>query len=313
MSSAKRNLLPDGKRFAFTIFDDTDSATLENVRDVYALLADLGLRTTKSCWIVDGDPLQGKFPGDTCDRPAYRQWLQAIQSQGFEIGWHGATWHGVPRAVTIAALDTFAELFGHYPKTAANHTRSPGGIYWADARLSGVVKRLYRLLTFGRNRGKYRGHIGGDDHYWADICKERITYYRNFVFQDVNTLKACPFMPYFDPDRPLVNHWFASSNGRDIRTYNRCLAEKNQDRLEEEGGVCIMYTHFANDFWEDGRINPRFEKLMRRLAAKNGWFVPVHVLLDRLRESQGQRVITAEERGRLERKWLWEKVFVGTV
>ena len=35
-------LWPDGKRFAFTVFDDTDRATLDNVREVYALLADLG-------------------------------------------------------------------------------------------------------------------------------------------------------------------------------------------------------------------------------------------------------------------------------
>ena len=39
---------PHGKRFAFTVFDDTDSATLENVSPVYALLRDLGFRTTKS-------------------------------------------------------------------------------------------------------------------------------------------------------------------------------------------------------------------------------------------------------------------------
>ena len=66
--NSNRLQLPEGKRFVFTIFDDTDSATLENVRGVYALLADLGFRTTKSCWVVDGDRNQGKFPGDTCDR-----------------------------------------------------------------------------------------------------------------------------------------------------------------------------------------------------------------------------------------------------
>lgn len=96
MSNAKRIILPDGKRFAFTIFDDTDCATLENVRGVYALLAELGFRTTKSCWVVDGDRSQGKFPGDTCDRPEYRQWLLELQAQGFEIAWHGPTWHGLP-------------------------------------------------------------------------------------------------------------------------------------------------------------------------------------------------------------------------
>ena len=93
-------------------------------------------------------------------------------------------------------------------------------------------------------------------------------------------------MPYHDTKRPLVNYWFASSNGRDIQTFNRCLSEENQDRLEEEGGVCIMYAHFAFGFCEDGRVDPRFAALMRRLAKKNGWFVPVHQVLDHLRRSR---------------------------
>lgn len=312
VSNSTGPVLPDGKRFAFTIFDDTDSATLENVRGIYSLLNELGIHTTKSCWMVDGDRSQGKFPGDTCDRPEYRQWLLELQSQGFEIGWHGPTWHGLPRAETIAALERFSELFGHYPKTAANHTGSTVGIYWAESRLSGVLSRLYRVLTFGRNRGKYRGHIPGDAYFWGDICKERITYYRNFVFQDINTWKSCPIMPYHDAARPLVNSWFASSNGRDIATFNRCLAEANQDRLEEEGGICIMYAHFAYGFSNDARPDRRFEALMRRMARKNGWFVPVHKVLDLLRPAGELHKITGAERTRLERKWFLEKVRVGT-
>jgi hypothetical protein len=33
---------PDGKRFAFTVFDDPDSQTWQAGREVYALLRDLG-------------------------------------------------------------------------------------------------------------------------------------------------------------------------------------------------------------------------------------------------------------------------------
>ena len=84
---------PEGKRFAFSIFDDTDMATLENVGGVYAFLGDAGFRTTKSCWVFRGDPRQGKFPGDTLDDAPYRRWLLDLQAKGFEIGWHGATWH----------------------------------------------------------------------------------------------------------------------------------------------------------------------------------------------------------------------------
>ena len=117
VSSAKRIKLPDGKRFAFTISDDTDSATLENVSGVYALLAELGFRTTKSCWVVDGDRSQGKFPGDTCDRAEYRQWLLELQAGGFEIGWHGPTWHGLsPRADHRRPGERFAVCSATIPR-----------------------------------------------------------------------------------------------------------------------------------------------------------------------------------------------------
>ena len=42
MSATSRIDWPDGKDFAFTIFDDTDLATLENVPPVYELLGGLG-------------------------------------------------------------------------------------------------------------------------------------------------------------------------------------------------------------------------------------------------------------------------------
>ena len=43
---------PDGRQFAFTIIDDTDVATVENVAPMYALLERLGMRTTKTVWPV---------------------------------------------------------------------------------------------------------------------------------------------------------------------------------------------------------------------------------------------------------------------
>ena len=187
-------------------------------------------------------------------------------------------------------------------------------MYWAESRFSGFLSGLYKLLTLGRNKGKYRGHIQGDDHFWGDACKERITYYRNFVFQDINTLKACPFMPYHDTDRPLVNYWFASSNGRDIETFNRCLAEENQDRLGG-GGRRLHHVHPLRLRLQRRRPGQSAlsKRSMRRLARRNGWFVPVHVVLDHLREAGGGHEITDAERGRLERKWVFEKIRIGTI
>ena len=307
-----KNIWPDGKRFAFTVFDDTDAATVENVAPVYAFLSDLGFCTTKSCWPLRGNPDQGKFHGDTLDDNHYRQWLLNLQSQGFEIGWHGATWHGVHRDRTIAALERFFEVLQHTPHTAANHTGNDEAMYWGSYRMDGWRRMVYNLLTRFRNRDISKGQIEGDRHFWGDLCQRHIKYYRNFVFQDINTLKACPFMPYHDPARPYVNYWFASSNGQAVSNFNQRLCEANQDRLENEGGACIMYTHFANGFYQNGKLNARFEQLMTRLAKKNGWFVPVTTLLDRLLAINGHSDITDTQRRQLEWKWLREKVFIGT-
>lgn len=298
---------PDGKGFAFTIFDDTDSATIENVREVYSLLADYGFRTTKSVWPIRGEkePLIG---GSTCEDKEYLNWVYHLMDTGFEIGYHSATFHSSMRNETIRGIEKFKELFGHSPKCTAFHHDNQENIYWGEHRLSGLNRILYNIVLRGKYKNLFYGHVEGNNYFWGDICKKNITYVRNFVFSDINTLKACPIMPYYDLKKPFVNYWFASSNGPDVETFNRCLAEKDQDRLEEENGACIMYTHFGKDFYKNGNINSRFKFLMNRLSKKNGWFVPVSTLLDYLLEVKGQYTISNRERKRLERKWLFQQM-----
>ena len=77
---AARILWPDGKRFAFTVFDDADNDRLENVRPVYDFLASLGVFTTKSVWTLAAQrevPLGG-WSTETGD---YLAWVQALQSR----------------------------------------------------------------------------------------------------------------------------------------------------------------------------------------------------------------------------------------
>ncbi|MBA7642532.1 hypothetical protein ES703_50227 [subsurface metagenome] len=305
-----RKSWPQGKDFAFTIFDDTDYATIENVPVVYSLLNDLGFKTTKSVWPISGTgkPL-GK--GATCENDKYLKWILELKGKGFEIGYHMATFHTSRREETIAAIDKFASLIGNYPNTMSNHSVCEENIYWGSRRLSGINAYFYNLLTRYRSYKKYRGHIVGDELFWGDICKDRIKYVRNFVFPEANTLKACPFMPYHDPRRPFVNYWFASSEGPEIVAFNKTVSEKNQDLLEAEGGACIMYAHLACGFYKDEKIDPRFRSLMERLSRKNGWFVPVGTLIDYLLETNGAHVITDAERGKLERKWLRHKIRIG--
>jgi hypothetical protein len=301
---------PEGKDFAFTIFDDTDNQTLENGPPVYDFLAGLGFRITKSVWPLEGTqtPLVG---GATCADPQYLQWAKKLQKRGHEIALHNVTYHTSPREETRAGLERFRELFGDYPRAMANHCGCCEAPYWADKRLTGINRLLYNLLSRYQFRGYSQGHRENSPLFWGDLCRANVKYMRNFVYGEINTLKACPFMPYHDPDRPYVNYWFAASEGGYPQSFVRTLSEADQDRLEAEGGACIMYTHLGDRFYYRGKLYPPFESLMKRLSRKNGWFVPVTTLLDYLLQVKGHHEITPRDRARLERKWLWHKIRVG--
>lgn len=301
---------PDNKRFAFTVFDDTDLSELSRGPDVYDLLRDLGMHTTKSVWTISpGEP--SIVGGATCEDPDYLAWVQGLQRDGFEIALHSAASSSSRREDMQRGLAAFQEMFGHDPKIHVNHHINKDSLYWGAARLTGPNRLAYSLLNRKRPRGLDGGSTPTSEHFWGDIAKSTVTYVRNFTFTDINTLKQVPDMPYHDPARPYVNYWFASSHGPEGHSFMRTISEANQDRLEEEGGACIMYTHFgARGFRQDGRLDKRFVALMERLAAKGGWFVPVGELLDYLRALQPHPVIAPHRRNWLEMKWLLEKATV---
>jgi hypothetical protein len=301
---------PDGKVFAFSIFDDTDWATVDGVRPVYDLLRDLGLRTTKSVWAASGDQVP-RIGGSTCEDLEYRNWTLRLQADGFEIASHGATPVTSPREAVRASLDRFRTIYGHDPLTLANHADCRESIYWGEDRVDGCSRLAYNALTGFRRRGHFRGHREGDALFWGDLCRERVRYVRNFTFSGIDTLAACPVMPYHDPRRPYVNAWFASSEGADVATFNSCLSESNQELLETDGGACIMYTHFASGFVRNGKLDSRFVSLMERLAQRGGWYVPVATLLDWIAARRGVVQITSSQRAALERQWLRSKIRVG--
>ena len=119
-------------------------------------------------------------------------------------------------------------------------------------------------------------------------------------------------MPYSDRTKPYVNYWFASSEGNNVKMFNKCLSDENQDRLEEEGGACIMYTHFADGFCQNDELSEKFKKQMKRLSKKNGWFVSVSTLLDFLKKKIKAQEINSKQRRTLEWKWLFDKLILGS-
>jgi len=296
---------PDDKRFAFTIIDDTEGATLENVKPLYDLLDAQELRTTKTIWPLPFREAP-RFGGQTLGDRAYRDWVVDLHGAGFELAFHGATDHSSPREDTERALDRFREVVGVDPRVHVNHFGQAEAVYWGDARLDGLPRTVYRATnTLLRRDTKFYGHEAGSRYFWGDLCRDRIEYVRNFTFSAVNTLEVDPLMPYHDPRRPYVRYWFSSSEAPTYDAFCALLSEENQDRLVETGGACVVYTHFAFGFTDDGKPKRRFAELVERLAGLQGWFVPVSTLLDHLRSRNGWAAAPDEEQlARLQRRWL---------
>jgi len=306
-------ILPKNKKFAFSIFDDTDKSTFDNINPVYKLLSELKIYTTKSVWVSSSSKTEIEAnKGQTLNDSDYLAFILDLRNKGFEIGFHGAKGGDSTREETIEAIEKFKQLIGYYPKTYANHLNNKENLYWGAARLNYLfLKILYKLATINK-KYIFMGHIPSSEYFWGDIAKKYITYVRNFTFPEINTSEINPSMPYYDPRKPYINFWFSSSDGHNVETFNKLLSEKNMDKLENEGGVCIIYTHFANDFVKNGEVNPETKRLLINLSKKDGWFVPVGTLLDFLREQHKSNIISKSEKIKMEYKWFLNKIIHGT-
>ena len=302
---------PGQRAFAFTIVDDPDMQTTAIGREVYSFLESTGLRTTRMSWPLAPTRVASKVD-DTCGIAEHAEWLKGLQTAGFEIGFHNATFHTSTREETQKGLERFREFFGTDPAIMANHFENAESIYWGSARLSGWRRSVYNLATRWKNEGRFFGHIPEHELFWGDLCRRRVRYVRNFVFRNIDTLAACPFMPYHDPQREYVPYWYSCSEGGNRDSFVEMLSETNQDLLEERGGACLLYTHFGFGFLNGGELDPRFRELVTRLSKKRGWFVPASTLLDYIHEQRGAKVLTDSERNWLETRWLTAKLRYGT-
>ncbi|MEO8000008.1 MAG: hypothetical protein ABI852_21325 [Gemmatimonadaceae bacterium] len=302
---------PDGKKFAFTIFEDPDKQSLEQSHEVYGFLSDTGFRTTPGVWILEPGEKRRNSEGETCANPEYRAWMQELQRRGFEIGLHSIAPASMTREEIRDGLNKFREYFGGDPETMANHYNADA-MYWGPARLSGINQALYKVATLGRSSGNFFGEKEGHPSFWGDLCQEHVRYCRNFVFRELNTLKACPMMPYSDADRPYVNYWYSSAEASNLTRFLETVTDEAVDRLEAEGGAAIIYTHFGHGYFDSGPLDARFKRVMNRVAQKNGWFVPVGELLRFLEKQGAGQPIAKDVRNEMERRWLWAKLRHGT-
>ena len=224
---------PDNKKFAFTIVDDTDNSTVENVKPVYDFLHKHGIITTKTVWVY---PSRDKFTGGCLLDNEYLSFILDLRDKGYEIGLHNVGSGKFTRKEIIRGLDLFNEKLGFYPMLHINHSSNIDNIYWGNERYQFILRSIFRMIY--REKRKFYGSDINSKYFWGDICKEKIKYIRNYVFNDINTLKIDSLMPYIDKNKERhSNYWFSSSDGHSVEEFNTLLTKENVDKLECEGSI----------------------------------------------------------------------------
>jgi len=269
---------PEGKKFIFTIVDDTDDAFFETIKPVYDVLFQNGLRTTKTVWVK---PVRDHkiSKGDCLERTEYRDFILDLKHKGFEIALHNVGSGDYKRQEIIDGIDKYKNIIGQYPELHINHSYNPDNIYCGSKRFSFPLDLLVKKMYSQYN--SFYGEIKDSKYFWGDLHKKIIKYSRNYEIDDINTLKKNPFMPYKDKQyEEFCNYWYSSTFASNQWMFNKMVNKESIDRLEKEGGVCILYTHLGY-YYKKGKVDEGFKKAIEYLGAKKtGYFMPVGEVMD---------------------------------
>lgn len=309
MTSRLPALYPGDKQFAFSIFDDTDVATVEYIRPIYELLYQLGFRTTKSVWPL---PYQGPSAyrgSDTLADAEYASYVCDLQERGFEIAFHGARMESSERGETIAAFEAYKQILGRYPTAYAAHAHNRDNLYWGVDRFRFRLFRwLYAALSSRREQPS-EGHRKESTFYWADLAEQHLRYVRSFTYDDLNLWNVTNAVPYKTAGTPGVRAFFPSSFADNVEEFIELLSPARQMQLERERGLAIVGTHFGKGFLRNGRVHPGVVDVLTGLSRRPGWFQPVSTVLDYLTGAQGGTVLLeGYQLFRLEALWFWHSV-----
>jgi len=302
---------PGGARFAFTILDDTDDATVANVRPIYRLLKSLGIRITKTAWPFACPPeLQGPFfAASTLQDPSYLRFVKELVADGFELGFHNATMGSSLRGATVEALDFLEAEFGEAPVVHANHGLNRENLYWGANRYrTSAIRVPVAVISRLLRRPPFEGDVEGSPYFWGDVARERLRYVRAFAFARLDTGRIPPGGPYHDPTTPWVNLWFNTSDAPDADAFKTLVTEEGIESLRARGSYTIVSTHLGKGFVTDGRVDPGVEEILRYVASLDGWSVPVSALLDHLVDTRGERVMEPHTRWRLDASHIVDRI-----
>ncbi len=297
---------PAGKNFIFSIFDDTDVATLKYIKPIYDFLAEQQIFITKSVWPLACNKKCNDAGSHTLEHHEYAEYIKELDHLGFEIGYHGATMLGSKREEIIRALKIFHQVIGKYPRIYAAHSHNQENLYWGQDRFSfKLFRKLYTLLS-SKEEQYYAGHKQDSPYFWGDLAKKHFDYVRNFTYNDINLLNINKPLPYKDRSKPWASSWFYTCDADNVAEFNELLSLANQQKLLRQRGVCIVTTHLGKGFNKDNDIHPTTKLLLLKLKEKNGWFAPVSVVLDFLRaqsDSSSPEEISKRELFFMELRW----------
>lgn len=300
---------PDGKKFAFSVIDDTDVSTVENIKPIYDLLEKLRFRTSKTIWMKNCIGKSKNFyRSQTMENPEYAEYVQSLKEKGFEICFHGASMESSPREFILDALEKYRDRFGESPRIHCNHSKNRDNLYWGEERFNTSVFRMAYRLTHYSNRNYFSGHDPESIYFWGDLCKKHIRYIRNLCYDEVNVLKINPSMPYYNARCSFSNLWFSATDTPEVAHFNALLTEEKLQRLEQEGGVCLVATHFGKKFVVNGKVDEQTSRVLHYLSGRPGWFVPVSTILDYLYENGSRGSISRRELLDMEFRWILYKI-----
>ena len=147
------------------------------------------MRVTKSVWTSEPDGTR-RPKAHRATTPRISSGCQSLRRAGHEIAVHD-----VARATSARANArrprALSRVVRRRPARHANHSGTARRIYHGDARVTGWRARLQRVHTRPPPR-RVQGARARSPHFWGDICLEHVTYVRNFVYRDINTLEVVP-------------------------------------------------------------------------------------------------------------------------
>lgn len=275
-------------RAGFTLTDDTDAATLSQVKAVYDFLLEHNFRTTKTVWPF--------LPSEKCGNPAtpdstlrgitlqdeqYLEYCRMLAGKGFEICLHGASAGNNTREQTKKALDFLAENIAP-SDTFICHSKNADNMYWEE-KITSLFPFTYLLKWFSKH--ECSGEIPSSVYFWGDYCREHINQIRLYRTLHVNTLKRNPSMPYFCPERPYVNSWFSATK----RPLFYCAQQEKLDQLIAENGLTVLYQYAHRYAHPDtGVLDTKFMRAVETITSNSAILVaPVSETVGRLRLIQG--------------------------